>query len=171
LEKICDGGAKSLTAKHYEKFAEARVFPEDFSVSQHRRLPSNPRQEWRTGQTIFISLRRGSASFPLKTRSMSTFWTGVFRWTCKMLQYKTTENGKSCSELFDANPRIAPRPTCLEAGTNPFERFRTTEPRHAQCWARQRPATSGKQFMKCSGLLRPKFIGLGLLHSPKITKT
>jgi hypothetical protein len=37
LGKNRDGDAKSLSAKRYERFAEARVFPEVFSVLRSRR--------------------------------------------------------------------------------------------------------------------------------------
>jgi hypothetical protein len=122
-----------LTAKHYKKFAEAGVFPEDFSVSQPRRYRRIPAKNCARGRAFSFRFE-AVLLFSLENKIDVELSEPSFSLDLQMLQYKTTET-EIARELLD-RIRESPRAHLPGGRHEPLERFRTTEPRHAQCCVR-----------------------------------
>jgi len=145
-----------LTAKAYEGFAEARVFPEDFSVSQPRRYRRIPAKNGARGRPSSFRFE-GVLLFSLENKIHVDFLDRVFRWTCKCFSTKRPKRRLLVNYLTESANRAAP--TCLEAGTNPL----SVSVRRNRGMRNAGPAAASHEWEAVHEMFRasrPKFIGL-----------
>jgi RNA polymerase sigma-70 factor (ECF subfamily) len=145
-----------LSAKRYEGFAEARVFPEDFSVLRPRRYRRIHVKNGARGRP-FLFRFQAALLFSLENKIDVEFSEPVLHWTCKCFSTKRPKRRLLVNYLTESGNRAAP--TCLEAGTNPLRVSvrRNRDTRKAGCAAASHEWEAVHEVFRAS---RPKFIGL-----------